>query len=100
MHTRWSEATPCIPMKSFTRFLGLVTVCYTATLRAQEVRLVRSISGPSGKVQGANFVFDEARTRFVYPRDNSFVVYFEWEAPVGSHVLTGLWRQPDGRVSS
>jgi S1-C subfamily serine protease len=87
-------------MQSVIRFLGLVAVCCTTGLRSQELRLVRSISGPSGKVQGANFVFDEARTRFVYPQDSSFVVYFEWEAPVGSHVLTALCKQPDGRVGS
>lgn len=45
-------------------------------------------------------MFDDVRSRFVYPQDKSFIVYFEWEGPLGTHVLTGLWRRPDGRVDS
>jgi len=41
----------------------------TGTLGAQEIRLVRSLSGPSGKVQGSAFVFDEVRTRFLAGRE-------------------------------
>lgn len=67
---------------------------------ADPPRLLRSVSGPSGKTVGADFVIDETRTRFVYPNDKSFVIYFEWEAPLGDHVLTAVWKQPDGRVSS
>jgi len=69
-------------------------------LAAEPVKLLRSVSGPSGKTVGADFVLDEIRNRFVYPNDKSFVIYFEWEAPTGDHVLTGVWKQPDGRVSS
>ncbi len=28
------------------------------------------------------------------------MVYFEWDGPVGDHVLTGLWKGPDGRTIS
>ena len=63
-------------------------------------RLLRSFSGPSGRVAGDKFIFDEKRTRFVYPADKSFVVYFEWDAPPGTHVLTAIWKGSDGRPIS
>lgn len=62
-------------------------------------RLLRSVSGPSGRTVGHEFVLDEIRNRFVFPNDNSLVVYFQWDAPAGDHILTGIWKQPDGRVS-
>src|ERR1700732_679083 len=62
--------------------------------------MLRSLAGPSGKASGSRFIFDETRNRFVYPQDKSLIVYFEWDAPPGLHVLTGIWRQPDGRASS
>jgi S1-C subfamily serine protease len=67
---------------------------------AQAPRLVRSISGASGKIVGSQFVFDETRSRFVYPQDRTVTVYFEWEFLPGDHVLTATWKQPDGRVAS
>src|SRR5271170_470126 len=67
---------------------------------ADSLKLIRSLSGPSGKTVGADFVLDETRNRFVFPNDNSLVVYFQWEATPGDHVLTGIWKQPDGRVAS
>jgi hypothetical protein len=66
----------------------------------QSPRLVRSISGPSGKVVGSQFIFDEVRSRFVHPQDRSLTVYFEWETEPGDHVLTAIWKQPDGRVAT
>ena len=27
-------------------------------------------------------------------------MYFEWEAPAGKHVLSGLWKQPDGKIAT
>jgi len=62
-------------------------------------RLIRSLSGPSGKVIGTTFVFDETRTRFVFPPDRSLIVLFEWETSPGLHVLTGIWKQPHGRIA-
>jgi hypothetical protein len=57
------------------------------------------MSGPSGKVVGSKFVFDEMRNRFVYPHDKSLIVYFEWQASPGNHTLTGLWKDPQGRTA-
>jgi hypothetical protein len=80
--------------------LGLV---FCAQLPAQPTapfRLVRSLSGPSGRVLENKFVLDEVRNHFKYPEDKQFVVYFEWEGPSGEHILTGQWRAPDGRINS
>lgn len=63
-------------------------------------RLLRSLSGPSGTVSGATFVFDSIRSRFVYPQDKSLTIFFEWDTPPGHHVLTGIWKQPDGRTAT
>lgn len=71
-----------------------------AVLPAADIHLVRSVSGPSGKVVGPKFVLDEVRTRFVHPQDKSLIASFEWEAPAGSYVLTALWKRPDGQVDS
>src|SRR5579872_4187432 len=87
-------------MRLSTRVVLLQLSCLASVcLFAQDFRLIKSLSGPSGKVDGSKFLFDETRTRFVYPADKSFIVYFEWEAPPGTHVLSGIWKQPDGRVA-
>ena len=80
--------------------VSVFTLCAVGGFAADPVKLLRSVSGPSGKTVGANFVLDEVRNRFVYPNDKSFVIYFEWEAPLGDHILTAVWKQPDGRVAS
>jgi hypothetical protein len=67
---------------------------------SEPVKLLSSLAGPSGKTVGNEFVLDEIRNRFVYPNDSSFVIYFKWDAPPGDHILTGIWRQPDGSVAS
>lgn len=68
--------------------------------QGQAPRLVRSLSGPSGKVVGQDFVLDEVRNRFVFPNDRSATIYFEWECPAGDHALTATWKRPDGGVAS
>jgi S1-C subfamily serine protease len=40
------------------------------------------------------------RDRFVIPQDKSFIVFFEWTGSPGAHVLTGVWRAPNGQVDS
>ena len=79
----------------------LLTVGSQATLvQSQAPKMVRSLSGPSGKVVGSDFQFDETRNRFVFPQDQTLTVFFEWDVPAGDHVLTATWKQPDGRVAS
>jgi serine/threonine protein kinase len=63
-------------------------------------RVVRSMVGPSGRLEGSKFVLNESRNRFIYPVDKSLKVYFEWEARPGKHVLSAVWRQPDGQLGS
>jgi len=75
-------------------------LCSTADAYGQTPRLIRSQSGPSGRVTESGFVFDEIRNRFVYPQDKTLTVSFEWEFVPGDHVLTATWRMPDGRVAS
>ena len=82
------------------RLAGLLFAASFAAAASAEFHLVRSLTGPSGKVQGAKFVFDQVRNRFVYPQDKSLIVYFEWEGPVGAHVLSAFWKQPDGRTAA
>ncbi len=81
------------------RIVALLILC-GLSFSAEAPRLVRSLSGPSGKTVENEFVLDEVRNRFVYPNDNSLVISFQWEASPGDHVLTGIWKQPDGRVAS
>lgn len=64
------------------------------------LRLIRSLSGPAGKVVGARFVFDETRSRFVFPQDKALIIFFEFEAPQGDHTLSGIWKGPDGKTYS
>jgi Trypsin-like peptidase domain len=82
------------------QFLLALTVLAAGALGADPPKLLRSVSGPSGKTAGSDFILDETRNRFVYPNDKSLVIYFEWEASLGDHVLTAAWRQPDGRIAS
>ena len=79
------------------RFLALLL--YAGLCVAQSsVKLVRSLSGPSGKVIGAQFVLDETRNRFVFPQDRALMIAFDWDAQPGDHTMTGVWKGPDGRV--
>jgi hypothetical protein len=90
-------------MRHIVRFVGLscaVCLLHAAPSGVDAPQLIRSLSGPAGRVAGPKFIFDEIRNRFVYPQDKNLTVYFEWEAPPGLHVLTGSWRQPDGRIAS
>src|ERR1700676_4098025 len=77
-------------------------VAFRGICPGQEIgpRMIRSLSGPSGKTIGPKFVLDEVRSRFIYPQDKNLVVYFEWLAPLGDHVLSAMWKGPDGRIQS
>src|ERR1700682_912814 len=85
---------------SFRIILALACTIACAPAQTDAIRMLRSLAGPSGKASGSRFIFEEMRDRFVYPQDKSLIVYFEWDAPPGLHVLTGIWKQPDGRASS
>lgn len=89
-------------MRNLGKTLGIAClfVLIHGNLAAQELKLVRSLSGPSGTTRGSTFVFDETRNRFVFPQDKTLTVFFEWESKPGLHVLSGIWKQPDGRIAS
>lgn len=77
----------------------LATLTITSA-QPTSLRFVRSLSGPSGKVVGARFVFDETRTRFVFPQDKALTIFFQFEAAPGDHTLSGIWKGPDGKTVS
>lgn len=67
---------------------------------APKYRLIRSLSGPSGKVESNRYVLDEVRSKFAVPPDRTVVIFFEWEGVVGKHELSGIWKRPDGRTAA
>ncbi|MEO5819905.1 MAG: hypothetical protein ABIT71_05325 [Vicinamibacteraceae bacterium] len=71
-----------------------------ATGQAAMYRVIRSTSGSKGRVAGQTFVIEDPRTVFRVPDDRQVIVHFEWDGPAGAHRLEGLWRNPDGRVST
>lgn len=68
---------------------------------ASEVRyrVLRSLSGPKGTVQGGRFIMEDPRTVFYIPEDKQVTVYFDWEGPTGHHQFEALWRNPAGKVT-
>ena len=85
-------------MAILARALPLFLLLCATVARGQSVELVRSLSGPAGKVVGSQFVLDETRNRFVFPQDRGLVVVFDWKASPGTHALTGTWKDPSGKV--
>jgi hypothetical protein len=81
------------------RSVSLLTLFLASFAHSQEVKLLRSLSGPSGHSSGATFIFDEIRSRFVYPQEKTFIVYFEWAAPPGLHTINAAWKSPNGPAS-
>lgn len=77
-----------------------IFLLFSVSANGATFRMVRSQSGPSGKIVDNRFQFDEIRNRFVYPQDRFITVYFEWEGPAGDHVLSAYWKDPKGMVAS
>jgi hypothetical protein len=71
-----------------------------APAQAPMFRVVRSTSGSKGRIAGQSFVVEDPRTVFRVPDDRQVIVHFEWEGPAGAHRMEGLWRNPEGRVST
>ena len=63
------------------------------------VKMVRSVAGTKGDAQGGTFVMADPRTTFYLPEDRQVIVYFEWEAPVGTHHCEGTLRGPNGQLA-
>ncbi len=63
------------------------------------VKMVRSVAGTKGDQRGGSFVMTDPRTTFFVPEDRQVIVYFEWEAPRGTHHCEGTLRGPNGQLS-
>lgn len=88
-------------MRFTTLFIAIIAFAGLPIASAEDSpKLLRALSGPSGTVVDSKFVFDETRTRFVFPQDKSLTVYFEWQSSPGSHALSAIWKKPDGGVAS
>lgn len=63
------------------------------------VKMVRSVAGTKGDSHGASFVMADPRTTFYAPDDRQVIVYFEWEAPRGTHHCEGTLHGPNGQLA-
>ncbi len=63
-------------------------------------RVVRSISGTAGAQENGSYIIRDPRTIFRIPQDHRVIVYFEWEGPLGPHRFEGVWKSPDGKITS
>ena len=63
------------------------------------VKMVRSVAGTKGDTRGDSFVMADPRTTFFVPDDRHVIVYFEWEAPRGTHHCEGTLRGPNGQLA-
>ncbi len=77
-------------------FLTLAT-CSILAFGQGPFRMLKVQSGPSGKVEGSKFLFDQVRSNFEFPKDQELIVYFEWSGPAGKHSLSGVWKDPSGK---
>ena len=64
-----------------------------------KVRMVRSVAGTKGETRGGNYVILDPRTTFYVPDDRQVIVYFEWEAPKGTHHCEGTVKGPNGQLA-
>jgi S1-C subfamily serine protease len=61
--------------------------------------MFRSVAGTKGEPRGGAFVMGDPRTTFFVPDDRQVIVYFEWEAPRGTHHCEGTLRGPNGQLA-
>lgn len=64
-----------------------------------KVRMVRSVAGTKGETRGGSYVILDPRTTFYVPDDRQVIVYFEWEAPKGTHHCEGTVKGPNGQLA-
>jgi len=64
-----------------------------------KVHMVRSVAGTKGETRGGSYVILDPRTTFYVPDDRQVIVYFEWEAPKGSHHCEGTVKGPNGQLA-
>ena len=64
-----------------------------------KVHTVRSVAGTKGETRGGSYVISDPRTTFYVPDDRQVIVYFEWEAPKGTHHCEGTVKGPNGQLA-
>lgn len=64
-----------------------------------KVHMIRSVAGTKGETRGGNYVILDPRTTFYVPDDRQVIVYFEWEAPKGTHHCEGTVKGPNGQLA-
>jgi S1-C subfamily serine protease len=64
-----------------------------------KVHMVRSVAGTRGETRGGSYVILDPRTTFYVPDDRQVIVYFEWEAPKGTHHCEGTVKGPNGQLA-
>lgn len=69
------------------------------TAAGPRVRMVRSVAGSKGEQRGGSYVILDPRTKFYVPDDRQVIVYFEWEAPKGTHHCEGTVKGPNGQLA-
>lgn len=69
------------------------------TAAGPKVRMVRSVAGTKGEERGGSYVILDPRTKFYVPDDRQVIVYFEWEAPKGTHHCEGTVKGPGGQLA-
>lgn len=70
----------------------------SAQASGAQFRVVRSVSGSTGREVDGRYVVDDPRTVFTAGKDQKVIVYFEWEGPPGPHHFEGLWKNPEGKI--
>jgi S1-C subfamily serine protease len=64
-----------------------------------KVRMARSVAGTKGEQRSGAYVILDPRTKFYVPDDRQVIVYFEWEAPKGTHHCEGTVKGPNGQLA-
>ena len=105
--TRSGQSKPKFRTFVFVLLCGFVF--NTATLGLQQgggvpatgpkTRVVRSIAGTKGETRGETYIILDPRTTFYVPDDRQVIVYFEWEAPKGTHHCEGTVKGPNGQLA-
>ncbi len=105
--TRSGQSKPKFRTFVFVLLSGFVF--NTATLGLQQgggvpatgpkTRVVRSIAGTKGETRGETYIILDSRTTFYVPDDRQVIVYFEWEAPKGTHHCEGTVKGPNGQLA-
>ena len=91
MSTRWCGRV-CLA-------LALHSIVF-ADAQPATLHVLKIAAGPAGTEEKGVFVLTEERSAFNRSDDREVIVYFQWEGVPGPHKMVGVWRSPDGGLSS